>query len=183
MALRIRTFIKMLALPATGVGLVSFGFGGKNLPAVDVMIDRIQIWLDNNADYPWLVVAGATILILWAGYQFVHWLFVDRKERWRQHLIQFLKDGVRLRNEGRNVQTLNEANMWISSAGQWRRDVRAEIEKFYIGEAEDFDLLDVVPPPRLPILSPITHHAQAYQQHDYRLAKLRDLVARYRQLD
>lgn len=181
MAPTVRKIIERLALPTIGLGLTSYGLGGEALLTVGKKMDEIEKWLEVNADYPSLVVAGIVIFVLSVGYQIVHYWVVDRKEAWRGRLIALRIEGVELRNEGRRLTKISYAAQWIQKADEWENRVFEEIKKIDPNGAEDFRLLDVVPDPRLKLKTQITEHEWEYEHHDFRLVKLWDLIRYYRQ--
>jgi hypothetical protein len=176
MAVSVPQVLRKFAVPAVGAGLASYGYGGDSIPGVDSMLTKIDHWLQSNTDYPTLCAVGITMVVLWGIYQVVHWYNIRRKEQWRENLIGILHDGVRIRNRGRRVSTQNEADAWRTDAAAWREKAKEQVAKWDKTLAEDYQLLDVVPPPRLMIMTNITFHAEEYKQLDYRLVKLREVL-------
>lgn len=144
------------------------------------MIAAIELWLKDNTAYPSLVVAGATLFLAWLCYEIAHYRWVTRKEKWRVRLIVLLHGGVDIRNRGRLIVRQADAARWINESNAWEGLAFDEIVAVDRDGAEDFRLLDVLPPPRLGLEGPITEHASEYQRHDFRLVKLRRLIRRHR---
>jgi hypothetical protein len=105
------------------------------------------------------------------------YFIVRARREWRRQLIELLKEGVAIRNDGRSaIKTRQQAAAWARAADDWKTRVFSEIKRLDENAAEDYELLDVVPPPRLPITTRIRRHAHAYQMLDYRVFKLRGLI-------
>lgn len=169
--------ISKAALPSIGLFLVAFGLGGKQLPSVDALLTSWESWLGSHTSYPSLVVAGVVIVLAWVAYQLTELLVVRRKREWRRQLIELLKEGVAIRNDGAySIRTKQAATRWMQRASDWRIRVFGEIKRLDENAAEDYELLDIVQPPRICISTPMTNHAHEFQQHDYRVLKLRGLI-------
>jgi hypothetical protein len=144
---------------------------------VDAILSSFEGWLVSHTSYPSLVVAGVVIILAWVIYQLTEWLVVRRKREWRHKVIKLLKEGVAIRNSGMSsILTTQQAVAWIRTADDWRTRVFGEIKRLDENAAEDYELLDVVPEPRLPIITQTNDHAHDYQMHDYRVLKLRGLI-------
>lgn len=164
-------------MPSAATFLIGFGLGGKELPTLDAILSSWEGWLASHTSYPSLVVAGAVIAIYWAGDAIVQWRSIGRVRKWRGNLIELMKEGVALRNEGADaIQTQQAALDWIVRAEDWRKRVFNEIKRFDANAAEDYELLDVVPEPRIALTAANADHFREYGWHDFRVLKLRALI-------
>jgi hypothetical protein len=169
--------VSKFALPSVGTFLVVFGLGGKQLPGVDAILSTTEGWLASHTSFPSLVVMGVTIIAAWAVYQLMEWRYVRQREQWRGNLIKLMKEGVGLRNEGaERITTKQAAQDWILKADSWCTRVFNEIKRLDANAAEDYELLDVVPKPRINISTGVVDHAREFGWHDFRVLKLRGLV-------
>jgi hypothetical protein len=123
-----------------------------------------------------LVVAGS--LSVGLPTQLTEWQVVRRKREWRRQLIELVKEGVAIRNEGIfSIKTKQAATAWIKKADDWRTRVFDEIERLDENAAEDYELLDIVPPPRLVITTTMLDHTHAPVGVHFRDKFLTELVA------
>src|SRR5262249_43671972 len=137
--------VSKLALPSVGTFLVGFGLGGKQLPSVDTVLSTMEGWLASHTSFPSLVVMGVTIIAAWAVYELMEWRYVGQRKRWRGNLIELMKEGVGLRNEGADeITTQQAAQDWTVRADGWRTRVFDEIKRLDANAAEDYELLDIV---------------------------------------
>ena len=104
-------------------------------------------------------------------------------------LAQLRTEGVVIRNEAQSGQ-VDDQNFqeWSGRADKWRRDVIDVIRHVNRADSEWFSTLDVVPPARVsaPIrvglnnVSEATNFVRIYNQHDYRLVRIEELLLKYR---
>jgi len=106
------------------------------------------------------------------------------KPNLRLLLARLRREGVAIRNDSCRLE-LEDAdfNAWSLEVGKWRERTAYVIEQIDAADAEWFRILDIVPEPREPLLMPRKKHEgkhfAAHRQHDFRLAKLEQLIQRY----
>ena len=100
----------------------------------------------------------------------------------RKELATLRTEGVKIRNKGRKLPSVNSINPWIDEVKNWSEKVQEAIKKVNEADAEWFDTLDVVPPPRLDIVTGPWDfaHGKFYQNHDYKLKRLDGLIQKYK---
>jgi len=94
--------------------------------------------------------------------------------------------GVRLRNFGRIKITDEEClDRWIFRTNEWHKKVYEEIRHISVADAEWFNVMDFVPPPRLPFCTPfdantqanlVAKHARRFSQHDFQVFRLGEMI-------
>jgi hypothetical protein len=104
------------------------------------------------------------------------------KEATRTELAHKRADGVALRNAGINAIFSDDLwTAWRDSLTKWNGEVVELIGKISAADAKWFEILDTVPPPRIPMESIFAgdddHHA--YAMHDKRLVRLEELIQKY----
>jgi hypothetical protein len=106
------------------------------------------------------------------------------KPNLRLLLAQLRREGVEIRNDSCRLE-LEDADFdaWSLEVDKWRERTAYIIEQIDAADAEWFRILDIVPEPRVPLLMPRKKHEgkhfAAHRQHDFRLAKLEQLIERY----
>jgi hypothetical protein len=106
------------------------------------------------------------------------------KPNLRLLLARLRREGVAIRNDSCRLE-LEDAdfNAWSLEGDKWRERTAYVIEQIDAADAEWFRILDIVPEPREPLLMPRKKHEgkhfAAHRQHDFRLAKLEQLIQRY----
>ena len=122
---------------------------------------------------------GVTVIFFFYTWWFLDHL-VERNKRIsgaRVHLSTLRHAGVDIRNDGRfGIQTAADWNHWKSRAEEWEIKVIENIEIIDKGCAEWFRILDVVPQPRLHLTRFSEDHQKLYNEHDFRVKRLGELI-------
>lgn len=152
-------FAAAVAVPEQTGGLMIFGFPS---------------WIVAVAFAGWWFFFFALNRVIWLNRQI---------KDGRVKIADLRHKGVQIRNRGRwIVQDEKSWLKWKKEALEWNRKVKREMEKISEADAEWFAILDVVPPPRLfPKLLLQDEKLQQdflklYQEHDFRLARLGEMI-------
>lgn len=96
----------------------------------------------------------------------------------RVELSRLRRKGVSLRNTGRSKITNNdEWFAWETETIEWQKEVYESLKKISMADAEWFDTMDVVPPPRLNLENRISDaHQDRFWQHDYQVKRLGEMI-------
>jgi hypothetical protein len=102
-------------------------------------------------------------------------------------LAQLRTDGVVIRNEAGRVHDDN-LQPWLGKVDKWMHEAIDVIWQISEADSEWFKTLDVVPPARVQFAIALKNTAhvpvfvRAYNQHDFRLVRLDELLKRYREI-
>ena len=94
----------------------------------------------------------------------------------RVDLSRLRKEGVELRNEGMQAKNITSLSAWMASVSDWNMRVIKAIKKVNEADAEWFSVLDVVPRPRLKFTAMNADHSKAFNEHDFRLKILGEMI-------
>lgn len=103
-----------------------------------------------------------------------------------EHLAKLRTEGVIIRNDSARLFAMTEVDHWMDTAVEWMNDVMQTLRIVSTADSEWFSTLDAVPPARISI-TPITlqnnvdapRFLASYEQHDFRLLRLEDLLKKY----
>ena len=100
-------------------------------------------------------------------------------------LAQLRSEGVRIRNEAEHVQD-DDLQTWLGKVDTWMHEVIDTIRPVNEVDSEWYKTLDIVPPARVHMRVSFANQSHAsvfiriYNQHDYRLVRLDELLKKYR---
>jgi hypothetical protein len=134
----------------------------------------------------WLETAGLLgtvtfFLLFWAMLEFCLKLTKQIREA-RVDIAKLRRSGVELRNFGQNkIADGATFDKWCADTLQWEKDVVAGIAKISVADAEWFAIMDSYPDkPREPLKRPFTpraeSHRERYEQHDFQLMRLGEMI-------
>lgn len=85
--------------------------------------------------------------------------------------------GVEIRNRGRvKFPEDNQLKVWVQEVEDWDKNVISALGEIDKGAAQWFRVLDIVPEPRLSLLTDNQNHMHQYRMHDRRLDNLGQLI-------
>jgi len=149
-----------------------------------VLIGAAYLWAYGHA-MTWLELTFVSCAV---GFSILFWVLLDycvkltkQIREGRVQLSSLRKRGVELRNYGQGQVTSDASyDRWAADTLQWEKDVVAAIAKISAADAEWFEIMDVVPRPRLPLnISGVTNqqvHVERYNQLDYQLKRLGEMI-------
>jgi hypothetical protein len=128
------------------------------------------------------------IVIVWALHAYMTREFlgmkVDAFGRKRLRLANLRSEGVRIRNNSLRLQMVDgDFDALSRDMLRWEGKVLATIGSIDLADAENFHVLDEVPPPQIPLAHPRSHHEGAHlkihREHDFRIKKLAAIIQKY----
>jgi hypothetical protein len=99
----------------------------------------------------------------------------------RRRLSALRSEGVEIRNRGQH-RSRDDLPGWIAETERWLQNVLTAISAIDEADAEWFRTLDAVPTARvvvIPTADAERRHIKAFNEHDYRLVRLDQLIQRY----
>jgi hypothetical protein len=99
----------------------------------------------------------------------------------RKRLSILRSEGVIIRNRGQQ-RSRDELPSWVAETEQWLKDVLVAISTIDEADAEWFKTLDAVPSARVTMIATADaerQHIKAFNEHDYRLVRLDQLILKY----
>ena len=127
----------------------------------------------------WILSVTAILgfLFVWM-FRYAHKLRVQIQKS-RVELSILRKRGVELRNKGGNkLSTNSEFESWCDEITAWQQKVYEAIREISVADAEWFEIMDIVPKPRLKLEKPVNQeaHPKRYREHDFQLERLGQMI-------